>query len=168
MYVLKAKPWVCAPRSSQAGQPRTTKIGMTNLGRYPTFSADFSYGWFTGAVATVRPIHVEFVYFISFSAFFDRATNRTADRYCWLMAQTTCSHVMKCLLGAPWTCGPNCGRGAPPKDPIFFMLQYMGGGVLKSFARCHYSFTSSSKDVPCWHRRIWWAGDCMVEEFIYN
>jgi hypothetical protein len=60
MYVSKGKPKICTPHSYQIDEPRTTKIGMGQLGLYLTPSVKFSYNWCTGAGAVNTPFHVDF------------------------------------------------------------------------------------------------------------
>jgi hypothetical protein len=84
MYVLKAKPKICAPHSSKTDEPRNTKIGMGHLGPNLTPCVKFGYNRFTGAGAAEPPSHVDFGFFnfylfIYFSCFFDRATDRTSE-----------------------------------------------------------------------------------------
>ena len=54
---------------------------MEHLGPTLTPCAKFGYDLFTGAGAPKPPIHVDFdfFFFIFFSLFFDRATDRTAE-----------------------------------------------------------------------------------------
>jgi hypothetical protein len=85
MYVLKAKPKICAPHSSQTDEPRNTKTDMGHLGLNMTPSANYGLDRFTGAGATQPPFHVDFGFFLfSFilfhycPPFIDQATARTA------------------------------------------------------------------------------------------
>ena len=64
MYVLKGKPKICTPHSSQTDEPRTTKIGMGHLCLNLTPSAKFGSDRFTGAGALKPPFHVDFGFFI--------------------------------------------------------------------------------------------------------
>jgi hypothetical protein len=70
MYVLKAKPKICAPHSSQTDKPRNTKIGVEHLGPTLTLCAKFGYDRFTGAGAPEPPFHVDFGIFIFILFFF--------------------------------------------------------------------------------------------------
>jgi hypothetical protein len=84
MYVLKAKPKICAPHSSKTDEPRNTKIGMEHLGPTLIPCAKIGYDHFTGARAPEPPFHVDFGFFLFFSfyffsCFFDQATDRTAE-----------------------------------------------------------------------------------------
>ena len=69
MYVLKAKPKICAPHSSQTDEPRNTKIDMGHLGPTLTRCANFGYDRFTGAGAPEPPFHVDFGFFYFFLYF---------------------------------------------------------------------------------------------------
>jgi hypothetical protein len=70
MYVLKAKPSICAPHSSETDEPRNTKNGMEHLSLTLTPCANFGYDRFSGAGALKPPIHVDFGFFIFFSTLF--------------------------------------------------------------------------------------------------
>jgi hypothetical protein len=85
MYVLKAKPKICTPHSSQTDEPRINKIGKGHPGLDLTPSANFgrlpigSRGpelW----KPEIMSISVCFFFLFSFfSYFFDKATARTAE-----------------------------------------------------------------------------------------
>ncbi len=66
MYVLKAKPKICAPHSSQTDEPRNTKIDMGHLGPTLTPSAKFGYDRLARAGAPKPPFHVDFGFLLSF------------------------------------------------------------------------------------------------------
>jgi hypothetical protein len=67
MYVLKAKPKICAPPSPQTDEPRITKIGTGHLGPTLTPCAKFDYNRFAGAGAPEHPIHFDFGFLSFFS-----------------------------------------------------------------------------------------------------
>jgi hypothetical protein len=81
MYVLKVKPKICAPHSSQTDKARNTKIGMEHLG--PTLTPLQNLV----TIGSRGPVHQNpqfmsisvFFFFFFFSAFFDRATAQTAE-----------------------------------------------------------------------------------------
>ena len=79
MYVLKAKPKICTPHSSQTDDPRNTKFGTEHLGLDLTPSAKMFFVRFTGGRAVETRFHVDFGLFPFFlSHYFDKATARTA------------------------------------------------------------------------------------------
>jgi hypothetical protein len=79
MYVLKAKPKICTPHSSQTDEPRIIKLDMEHLGPYLTPSAKFGSDRLAGARAVETRFHVDFGLFpFSLSHYFDKATARTA------------------------------------------------------------------------------------------
>ena len=79
MYVSKGKPKISTPYIFQIDEPRITKIGMDLHGLNLTPSAKFGCDRCTGGGATQPPFHADFGFFLFFSCFFDRATDRTAE-----------------------------------------------------------------------------------------
>jgi hypothetical protein len=59
MYVLKGKPQIVTPYSSETSGPQPTNIGMGNLSPDVSCPAKFGLDCFTGARAKKKPIPLE-------------------------------------------------------------------------------------------------------------